>query len=470
MAQKSISDLISRYEKALESGKSIYLDADDFSDLADYFDGHEDVDAAREVVESGLKIHPNNTSLLIKRAKFLAFDGDYAEALAILSNFAEYDLDVHLLKIECFLQLSLIAESYQLTKEVLETEDSDLENVLAELGFLYVDADYFDESILYFLKSLDYNAENIDVLSDLAYAYEMVGNYDKAIEYSNKILDLNSYSFETWVNIGKLYSLKDEYENAIDAFDFALTISDGDENILKLKAHCLSLSGRPYEAIEIFVDLLKSDAEDKSLYLLIAECYEWLELYDEALDYLNLSEKVNGVSFELLSRIIHVLLLKGDIMQAEMLALNGLLANEDSVELSMIMAEIKLKKEQFALAENYLMKVFPANKDNFQLLDMLAIVNIKKEDYAKGIDFTELLLDLDPYNLSIKHRLALLYFETADKDNFNAVLEQFTDKELFQLFKFIYTPASDEAFDREHLLFLLNEARERRALFKNLKY
>ncbi|WP_165022767.1 tetratricopeptide repeat protein [Dysgonomonas sp. ZJ279] len=470
MTFKDISELVRKYEEALELGKSIYLDADDFDELADYFDTNADTDAARDVIDAGLAIHPENTSLLLKKAKFAAYDGEYTEALRLLNSITSYDFDSYLVKIECYLQLGLLAEAYALTKEILEEEDTDLDNALAELGFLYVEADYFDEAILYFNKSLEYNSDNVDVLSDLAYAYEMLGDYDAAIVASNKILDIDSYSYEAWVNVGKLHSLKDEFEKAIDAFDFALAINDSDENVLKLKAHCLSLCERVSEAIEIFDGLLLSNPDDTSIYFLLAECYQSLELYEEALAYLDQYEELVGRSTEVVSKRVQILLLQGELDAAFRLIDDQMSNDKDSVDLSIIAGEIKLRQELYDEAEAYLLKVYPDNQEDFHLLDMLAIVNVKKEDYLKAIEYTEQLLDLDPLNLAVKQRLALLYFEINDNEQFNDLLEQFTDKELLSLFRFIYNPHSDEHFDRDQLIFYLNDARERRTLFKNLKY
>ena len=100
----------------------------------------------------------------------------------------------------------------------------------------------------------------------------------------------------------------------------------------------------------------------------------------------------------------------------------------------------------------------------------MAVICIKEEDYSQAAFYTENLLELDPDNMGVKERLALLYFEMDDKEQFNNVLDQFTDKELLNLFKLIYTPENPNYFDRDMLIAYLNRARETRTLFKNLKY
>ncbi|MBD8387680.1 tetratricopeptide repeat protein [Dysgonomonas sp. BGC7] len=471
MAEKNISTLVKRYEEAQESGKNAYFDADEFSELADYYDGLEDLETARTIINSGLAIHPGNTPLLVKKAKLAVYDGEYDKALQLLQSSTEYDFDLYLLRIECHLQLGQYEKAYRLSEELLEKEeDESIDNIFAELGFLHVEADCFKEAILYFEESLKANAGNIDVLSDLAYAYEMVGNIDEAIATTNKILDLEPYTYEAWINLGKLYSMNEDYERAIDAFDFALTVNDADSNIIKLKAHCLSLSGRAMEAIDIFNDLLLSNPDDTSICFLLAECYQSLEMYDEALASLDLYEMLDSESEELFAKRAHLYLLKDDYDRATLAIQKGLEKSPDSLDLRMVSAEVAFKQGLYDMAKNIYLKLYEFNRDDFFLIDKLAIVSIKVENYREAASYTEKLLDMDPNNMSIKVRLALLYFEIDDKDEFNAILDQFTDKELSSLFQLIYTPQSSNYFDRDMLISYLNKARETRTLFKNLKY
>ena len=471
MSEKNISELIKRYEQAMESGKNIYFDADEFGDLAEYYDSQDEIDTAREIVNTGLSIHPGSSSLLIKKAKFAVYDGEYSFALKILEKSSlEYDFDLLLLKIECYLQLDNYQKAYDLTAELLsKEEDEEPENIFAELGFLYVEADCFQEAIAYFQESLKY-LENIDVLSDLAYAYEMLGDFDSAIATTNKILDVEPYTYEAWVNLGKLFSLKEEFEKAIDAFDFALTINDSDNNVLKLRAHCMSLAERTEEAIDIFKELLLSDPEDVSIYFLLAECYQSLEMYDEALECLSQYEAAFAETAELLSKRAYIFLQKGDFNAAYDIVLEGLVKYPDFLDLNMIAGEIAFRQGHYDEAKVHYLNIYLQNDDNFHLIDRLAIINIKEENYEKAAYYTERLLDLDPNNLAIKERLALLYFEMDDKDQFNDILDQFTDKELLSLFQLIYIPQNPELFDRNVLIAYLNKAREARTLFKNIQY
>lgn len=469
---KELQDLIRRYEQTLADNKSVYFDADQFSDIAEYYDNIGDIDAARDLLEIALKIHPESESLLLKKAKIFVYDNEYEQALHLLNIvFSGYDYDLYMVKIECFLQLSRYEEAMELVSDILDNEENeDFHTTLADLGFLYIEADCFTEAITFFEQSLNIDPENLEVLSDLSYAYETLGNFEKAIDATNRILDIDAYSYDAWVNLGKLYSLKEEYAKAVDAFDFALTINDNDINIIKLKAHCLSLSNRAMEAMIIFKELLAKIPEDTSLYLLLCECYANLELYSEALECLVKYEKLDGETIELALKKASLFYQMDKMTQALSIIEKAMETYGKQLDLLILSGDIKMSSEDNLTAELDFKEAYLLESDNFEVIDKLALVSITLEKYDSAIKYTEELLLLEPENMSMRQRLALLFLEIDDKDNFNATIDTFSDEELMDLFQLFYQPQRPELFDRDLLIASLNEAREYRTLFKNLRH
>lgn len=468
---EEILDLVKRYEQLTKEQKSIYFDADQFGDIATYYDSIEDIDTAKDVIEMALKIHPESESLLIKKAKILAFEDSYDEALYLLESISGYDLDASLVKLDCFLQLENLDDAKDIVKTILNKEGKqDLHFALAEIGFLYVEADYFAEAINFFEKSLSLSPENPEVLSDLTYSYEMLGDFNKAIETCNKLLDINSYNYDAWINLGKLHSLNENYASAVEAFDFALTIHDGDLNILKLRAHCLSLSGRILDAIAAFKELLIITPEDTSLYLLLAECYASLELFVEALEMLERYKEEEGETKDYFIKKASLFSQMGKFDQAIALTNEAIDRFGKKVDLLLVSGDIKFNSNDADAAKRDYEIAYMLESDDFEILDKLALVNIRLENYQDAIRYTIDQLALEPQNLELKQRLALLYFETNGIILFNETMESFSNEELMSFLKLFYTPNHPEYFDRESLLAALNSAREYRTLFKNLRH
>lgn len=472
MKEKDISDLVRRYREVRSLGKSIYFDAEEFENLADYYDLMDDMDEAEKVLQSGLLIHPDNDSLRLKQAKFIIYKGSYGQAMEFLNDSfnAGYDYDLYLLKIECFLNLGLYVEAVSLTQDVIEYENGDFEAVFSELGFLYLDADHINDAILYFEKSLSYNPNNIEVLTELGYAYEIISDFQAAINVSNKILDINPYSHETWIGIGKLYSLCEEYEKAVDAFDFALVISE-DNDILKLKAHCLSLCERLNEAISIFKDCIINNPLDSTLYYSISECYFSLEDYDNMLIYLDRYQEMVGETIDTLVKKAVAYLQKQDMERTSLLIKRAWEIDPENEDLNLVSGEYYFQIDNYILSEYSFLKAYATNKSNKTLLNRLSVIAIAKGELNKAIEYLETLVGLEPDNIEMKNRLALLYFEVGDKKSFNSCLNSLENEQLRYLVTVFYDETVNTySMDRQSLINRLNDARECRQLYKNLMF
>lgn len=471
MEERNIIDLLSRYEQMLVTGKSIYFDADEYDELAEYYDKLDDIEAARGIVDMGLSIHPDNESLMLRFGKYLVYDAKYTTALHYLnSRFSSYDFELYLLKIECLLHLDLYAEAYELTAEILRDEDTDLDVILSELGFLYVGAEYYDEAILYFEKSLEYDPANIEVLNDLAYAYEVKADFASAIIVCNQILDADPYSIDSWIMLGKLYSLEEDFEKAIDAFDFALALDETNMLVLKLKAHCLLLSERSEEAVAMLKECISMSPDESHLYLSLAECYMSLEQYGEVLKALLEYENLVGETPESMAKKAHVYLLQGKIDESVEFIDKALNADSDSFDVNMIAGEVYLKLNIPSGAEIFYKKALSLNEDNAEeVLEKLVSVYLRKDEIQNAIECQERLFDITE-SAQAQEKLALLYMENGDKENFQATIESFDDESLFSIFSVFYPNDILDIPSRESILRRLNEAYECRLLYKNIKY
>lgn len=472
MSSKDISNLLIRYEQMLASGKPVYFDADEYDELAEYFDQLEDVDAAKNIVELGLHIHPASDSLRLKHAKFMVYDEQYGVALRYLNSiFASYDFESHLLKIECLLQLDLYAEAYQLTTEVLQDKETDLDVILSELGFVYIEADYYDEAILYLEKSLECQPDNKEVLADLVYAYETKENFSLAIERCNTLLDLDPYSAEAWMTLGKLYSLVEDYEKAIDAFDFVATIEGENLSLLKLKAHCLVLKGRLDEAVDVLKECVAISSEEELLYISLVDCYIGLDLYKEALDTLIVAEDKVGLSGIGLAKKGCVCYLQGDLGEARRYIEEALVLGIDSFEVNLISAEIYQNLTDLGLARHYYEKALSLKKDeDSDILSKLVSLCVKQNDIKSGIKYLKRIGEITSFD-TISDKLALLYLEDADRDAFKECIEVLDEEHLKSLYSVFYSDelVDEDAIDRQYLLKKMIEAFDYRLISRNIK-
>ena len=473
-----IQSLVQKYEQADALGKKLYLDAEEFALLAEHYNTVGDDDKSVSLIEEGLVMHPTNPDLMLLKAKVLVFSEKFEEAMEYMKNLVDdNDVEVILLKIESHLHLNEDEEAQKLVEATLDnlSDESNREEFyffICELGYLYNDIDQFDNAILFLNESLTFEQNNSEVLVDLAYAYEMKGDFEKAIEYNNKLLDLDPYSFDGWVNIGKLYSMCDQFGKALDAFDFALTIKENDLSVLKMKGLTLYLSGNPQEAIRLFQNCLKESLCDETLYNSLLEAYEAMEQYDEMLKLLDKKEELFG-SEGITIRRASVYLAKENLPVAKALFRQVPENENETLDYYMLEGELAFYENDFLRSEIAYLKAAVVSEDNEEILDRLANISVAQEKFEQAAEYLEQLLDLAPDYPTAKVRLAFIRFEIGTKEPFDEIMEYFADEELYALLNTIEgceQTEQPETLHREKILMRLNEVRENRVLFRNIKY
>ena len=469
-----IYSLVEKYENMQALGKNIYLDADEFAMLIEYYSGEGDQDEAEILVEEGLKIHPSSALLMLAKAKILILSTKYEEALDYLRfSSDDNDIDHSLLRIEALLHLSEFDEVEKMSIKILDRDlpEEDFYYFITELGYLLNDVDKFNRAIAYLEESLKINSSNTDVIVDLAYAYEMKGDMIKAIEYNDQLLDIDPYSFDAWVNIGKLYSMNEQHDKAIDAFDFALTITEDDMSAMKMKALSLFLNDNVEESIKLFTKCLSLSPQDESVYDSLLEAYATLELYDEMDNIIDLKESLFG-SAGIIAKRASVYISKQEFDNAKTLFLQIPEADKNTLDYYLLEGELAFNENDFVTAESAYIKASLISEENEDILDRLANVCVAQEKYIQAANYLEELLELAPDFPTAKSRLAFIRFEIGSKEPFDEIMQQFSDDELRLLLSMLMgNDISDyDKYDREKILTRLNEARENRVLFKNIKY
>ena len=469
-----ITSLVEKYEQMRALGKTMYFDADEFALLAEYYNAEGDNEEAEQLVTEGLKMHPGSGELMLLKVKTLVFSEAYEEALDYIKLVSDDGgVELPLLTIEVYLHLDRYDDADSLINQTLERElqMDDLYYFITEVGYLLNDVDKFDRAISFLEESMKIDESNTDAIVDLAYAYEMKGDMEKAIEFNNLLLDIDPYSYDGWVNIGKLYSMNEQYDKAIDAFDFALTIREDDLPVLKMKALSLYLNDNTSEAISIFEKCLQKSPDDETLYDSLLEAYEAMEQYDEMMKLIDKKEVLFG-SEGILAKRAFVHINKEEFEQARELFSMIPDAEKETLDYYLLEGELAFFEDDFIQAEVSYMKAALISEGNEDILDRLANISVAQEKFEQAAGYLEELLEIAPDFPTAKSRLAFIRFEIGSREPFDKIMSQFTDDELRALLNLLTGNEDSDfsGFSREKILVRLNEARENRVLFKNIKY
>ena len=118
--------LLHRYEKAISEGQVPYMEADELTDIAEYYmTGKQDAKAS-QAIKAAIDMHPDSVDPQIFLARQKMFYGQLDEARSIIDAITEQDdMEVIYIRAELFIKEGLANEASDfLYKQMAEMQDS----------------------------------------------------------------------------------------------------------------------------------------------------------------------------------------------------------------------------------------------------------------------------------------------------------------------------------------------------------
>lgn len=247
---KELQEIAELYEKAKAENGPLYLDADEFSMLINWYGASKEYAKADEVAKYGLKIHPKNTAILTELSYLILDKGLVEEAGRIATIITEQDLpEVKVLRARILLSMQEISGAERVLDSI-EEKDS-LENMI-EVAYMYLDAGYPEKAMEWLRPGIINYADDdayIATKADIYYAKDMPK--EAAVLY-NKLIDKEPYSPHFWFGLSRCYFKQEKYDKAIEACDFALISDDEYADAYVMKGHCFEQLGNEEAALAYY--------------------------------------------------------------------------------------------------------------------------------------------------------------------------------------------------------------------------
>lgn len=453
MRKDEISRLLERYMSMQEEGKEAYFDADEIEDLLDSFEESEDYTLYEEVLNLGMKLHPNHSGLQIKRCKLLVYNEEYKKALKLIDSITDIqEPEIDLLRLECYYSLNKCAEAKAYIEKLIQSDCEYLEDVFEYIAPVLGELGMHEEALDFIRLALCHFPDNLVLKEELCFNLESTGQIKEAIEICNELIDNNPYSFDDWSSLGRLYSIQGDYDKAIEAFDFALTCDDTDFETKILKAYCLFMNENYQKAIEVYTELTNTPEYKYRVMPLMAECYLRIEEYETA--YRLLHETLeNNKKYEEPASYINYLLCcaKTNRLEEEQKILDkALKLFPDHINLLYLKAlyytEKGLEEEAIQTLQYILTHVNPEETYINSLADatfQLANLFLKKGEVEEALTYYLQAIKQVPAYPMAHLKIAICYLKLGNTQKFMDHITQCTDQEIID-FEGDYIPADSE--------------------------
>lgn len=277
---KDFKELLKSYEEQRDKGESIYLDADDFADIADYYLSIDQPKLSMETIDTGLAIHGDDEVLLIVQGAAYIFQRQFDEAEEVLKQLDATNPDVKYqwAQIE-YGKYHHIRKADKIWREwmYLENGEKPTEEQRRE-NYIHIISSLIE------LRRNDAGEKDFDVetvrrwIKEYIDTFQPLGRYDEDIQMADicreneladlmcevltQVLEEQPYLPKGWANLGLAQYMLQRYEQAIESCDFALAVKPDDMEALLTKAHSLHSMGEKIASIPVFKEYLDKGGEN----------------------------------------------------------------------------------------------------------------------------------------------------------------------------------------------------------------
>lgn len=295
---KEISNLIQRYESFANGVENYFFDVSDFVEIIEFYLSKMKENKAQKAIVIALEQYPNATPILYKKVEMLVLKGQSHKALELLNSLAETnnDSEFYLLQGGIFTSLQKIKQADASFQKAIdqETDSENRQDILFRIGLAFQHVLEFSLALKYHYKLYEEDANFLDNLFEIAYCYEQLGRLENSIRFYNKYLDISPYSHKVWYNLGIIYNSLQRYEEAVDAYEYTLAINPNHTKAFFNKGNALFYLERYNEALACYFSYLDTEDNHSFTHTYIAECYEKLSDYPNAILHYEKAIKIDA--------------------------------------------------------------------------------------------------------------------------------------------------------------------------------
>ena len=262
------------------------LDADDLTDIADYYSFLNERNEALSAVQLASRMYPGALAPLSFLAREALYDKNIEEAKRIIGQVEDKsDIGYKLFAVEILIANDDIDEAeYQLNLLLDDIDEDRYDDFIIDVVNIYMDHNVPAKAEQWLLKnSTCQKAEYKELRAKVLLATGKIGE-SKAI--FNELLDKDPFSIKYWNALATSQFLTGEYENSINSCDFALAIDPDNIDGLFTKGNCLYHMGKYEEALVCYRRYLTLEPKDELGYLNSGTCLLNLARYEESINLL----------------------------------------------------------------------------------------------------------------------------------------------------------------------------------------
>ncbi len=280
---QEFQEILEEYERARNTGEPVFLDADELSEIADFYQMQERLEEAEGAIQEALKKAPGGIAPLTYRIHEALDAGDTDKAREYLQQITEtYEPDYVYDKGEIMIAEGRIDEAdVFFRKELEKLPPQEWQDFLVDVANIYTQYG-FNEKAMEWMKETR-QEDSADYKELMAHTLFGLGKYKDSEKLFNELIDSDPFQKRYWTALASAQFMNEEIADAMESSEYAIAIDPQDPEGLIAKANCLYRLSNYEEAEEYYRRYLEQIPDDEFAMLHQGTCQINLGNHEKAI-------------------------------------------------------------------------------------------------------------------------------------------------------------------------------------------
>lgn len=280
-------ELLAEYEDAVNMGMPVFMDADELSEIADYYQMQERYDEADEAINLALSLSPGAVAPLTYKIHEALWNGNTDEAKMYLEQITETDEPDYVYdKAEIMLAEERVDEADRyLREEFKKVPPEEYQDYVIDVANIYADYDYPEQAMQWMARAKQEDSAEFKEL--MARTLFGLGKYKDSEKLWGELIDTDPFSKHYWNALANTQLMSEDYSGSVESSEYAIAIDPDDPESLLSKANGLYHLENFEEALVFFQRYNERMPDDEIGLMNQGMCLINLERYDEAITILH---------------------------------------------------------------------------------------------------------------------------------------------------------------------------------------
>ena len=232
-------DMLDEYEEAVNTGQPVFMDADELSEIADYYQMTEQLDEAEDAINLALSLSPGAIAPLTYKIHEALWNCDIDAAKSYLSQIDETDEPDYVYdKAEIMLAEEQVEEADRyLRRELKNVPPEEYQDYVVDVANIFADYNYPEKAMLWMARAHQEDSPEFKEL--MARTLFGLGKYKDSEKLWGELVDSDPFSKHYWNALASTQFMNENYSGAVESSEYAIAIDPDDPEGLLSKANGL---------------------------------------------------------------------------------------------------------------------------------------------------------------------------------------------------------------------------------------